>query len=321
MLSPQKNPTGDSQPPPEQPQLASNAKPENPPFFLRQHVLACRQRDVISNWPFPKKYLHLCLSYGIKEVLPPLESHKSALQSIRGVVSSNCAQQEDKADDLFQNKSLGTVVPENERECVLNTEPSLSEISIQYCPSSPPNRSHEREQNETNLSSEVASSSIFICSTGQPSATVSNSRRKKKNGFSPHIGSSSSVIVSTDQPSTSIQTTTTLSSIRQQSRKERRRNGKLKKRTMAAILDVAKPSTLEDLLRIKRLCCVSGDPFELDGEEKKCIIDDENNCESDLTKDNSIEKLEEECEAANLSTQSRQRLVVKFNFSGCKSNV
>ncbi|XP_061995190.1 uncharacterized protein LOC133713080 [Rosa rugosa] len=317
MPSQQKNPPGNSQPLPPQPQLASNhshAQPDKHPFSIRQHVLACRQRDVISNWPFPKKYLHMCLSRGIKEVLPPLESHKSALQSIRGVVSLNCAQQEHEDDHLFRNKSLDTVVQENECECVLNTEPSISEFSIQYCPSSPLNRSHE-----TNLSHEVASSSIFICSTDQPSATIPSSQNK--NGFSPHVASSSSVVVSTDQLSTSIQTTTTLTSIRKLSRKERRRNGKQKKRTMADILDVAKPCTAEDLLRIKRLCCVSSNPLELGGEGTKRIIDDENNCESVLTKDCSSEKLERDCEAANLSMQSRQRLVVKFNFSGRESNV
>lgn len=255
-------------------------------------------------------------------MLPPLESHKSALQSIRGVISLHCAQQEDKDGGLFRNKSLDTVVQENECECVLNTEPSLSELSIQYCPSSPSNRIHDHEENESSLSPEVASSSIIICSTDQPSATVPSSQNK--NSFSPHVASSSSVIVSTDQPSTSIQTTTTLSSIRKMSLKERRCNGKQKKRTMAAILDVAKQSTLEDLLRIKRLCCVSSDPLELGGEtteRTECINDDENNCESDLTKDYSSEKVERDCEAANLSMQSRQRLVVKFNFSGCESNV
>lgn len=278
----------------------------------RQHVLACRQRDVFSNWPFPKKYLHMCLSHGIKEVLPPLESHKSALQSIRGVVSLNCAQQEDKDDDLFRNKSSDTVVQENECECILNTEPSISELSIQH-------RRHEHEENENHFSPEVASSSIIMVSTDQPLTTIPSSQNK--NDFSPHVASSSSVVVSTDQPSTSIQTTTTLTSIRKLSKKERRRNGKQKKRSMADILDVAKPCTLEDLLRIKRLCCVSSNPLELGDEGTECKIDAENNCESDLTKDYSSEKLETDCEAANLSMLSRKRLVVKFKFSGCESNV
>lgn len=287
-------------------------RPSN--FYLltlsRQHVLACRQRDVFSNWPFPKKYLHMCLSHGIKEVLPPLESHKSALQSIRGVVSLNCAQQEDKDDDLFRNRSSDAVVQENECECILNTEPSISELSIRHCPSFPPNCGHEHE---------VASSSIIMVSTDQPLTTIPSSQNK--NDFSPHVASSSSVVVSTDQPSTSIQTTATLTSIRKLSKKERRRNGRQKKRSMADILDVAKPCTLEDLLRIKRLCCVSSNPLELGDEGMECKFDAENNCESDLTKDYSSEKLETDCEAANLSMLSRKRLVVKFKFSGCESNV
>lgn len=319
MLSPQENPPGDSQPLPQLASIHSHAQPDKRPFSVRQHVLACRQRDVFSNWPFPKKYLHMCLSHGIKEVLPPLESHKSALQSIRGVVSSNYAQQEDKDDDLFRNKSSDTVVRKNECDCILNTEPSISELSIQRCPSFPSNHRHEHEENKNQFSPEVGSSSIIMVSTDQHLTTIPS--LQNKNDFSPHVASSSSVVVSTDQPSTSIQTTTTLTSIRKLSKKERRRNGKQKKRSMADILDVAKPCTLEDLLRIKRLCCVSSNPLELGDEVTECKIDAENNCESDLTKDYSSEKLETDCEAANLSMLSRKRLVVKFKFSGCESNV
>ncbi|PNX99074.1 hypothetical protein L195_g022335 [Trifolium pratense] len=50
------------------------------PFSIRQYVLACRQKSVSHSWPFPNKYLQMCLNHGLKDVLPPFESLKVKVQ-------------------------------------------------------------------------------------------------------------------------------------------------------------------------------------------------------------------------------------------------
>lgn len=103
---------------------------------------------------------------------------------------------------------------------------------------------------------------------------------------------------------------------------KKQHKGKHKKWSMASILSVAKPCTSEDLLRIKRLCCVSSAPLEQGGEGIENMIDVRHDCNSDLTKDFSSEKLErDDSEEAKLSMLSGQKIVVKFKFSGCKSDV
>ncbi|XP_008794680.2 uncharacterized protein LOC103710642 [Phoenix dactylifera] len=42
-------------------------------FSIRDYVLNLRSKDVVKNWPFPCKFLQLCLEYDIKDMLPPFE--------------------------------------------------------------------------------------------------------------------------------------------------------------------------------------------------------------------------------------------------------
>ncbi|CAB4294149.1 unnamed protein product [Prunus armeniaca] len=302
MLPQQKNPAGVSQSMHQQTTSNNNLEePDKRPFSIRQYVLACRQKDVFSNWPFPEKYLQMCLNYGISDVLPPLESHNSAIQSLRGAVGLNCTQQDDENVDYSEDKEPDTIEQEIEDECKLysDSEEAVSALSIQHCHLSPSNSSHKHEENKT--------------------------------GFSPH--DASNIMVSTDQPSTPsttipsshlnvIQCNKTLPSSTKPRRMKKQHKGKHKKRSMASILSVAKPCTSEDLLRIKRLCCVSSAPLEQGGEGIENMIDVRHDCNSDLTKDFSSEKLErDDSEEAKLSMLSGQKIVVKFKFSGCKSDV
>ncbi|KAH0981444.1 hypothetical protein GBA52_008621 [Prunus armeniaca] len=187
MLPQQKNPAGVSQSMHQQTTSNNNLEePDKRPFSIRQYVLACRQKDVLSNWPFPEKYLQICLNYGISDVLPPLESHNSAIQSLRGAVGLNCTQQDDENVDYSKDKEPDTIEQEIEDE----------------------------------------------------------------------------------------------------------------------------------------LCCVSSAPLEQGSEGIENMIDVRHDCNSDLTKDFSSEKLErDDSEEAKLSMPSRQKIVVKFKFSSCKSDV
>ncbi|CAJ2631109.1 unnamed protein product [Trifolium pratense] len=64
-------------PPPVSQQMGnSEAADVVKPFSIRQYVLACRQKSVSHSWPFPNKYLQMCLNHGLKDVLPPFESLK-----------------------------------------------------------------------------------------------------------------------------------------------------------------------------------------------------------------------------------------------------
>ncbi|GMH18638.1 hypothetical protein Nepgr_020479 [Nepenthes gracilis] len=50
------------------------APADTKPFCLRRYVLISRQKDLSQSWPFPEKYLKMCLRHGIVDVLPPFES-------------------------------------------------------------------------------------------------------------------------------------------------------------------------------------------------------------------------------------------------------
>lgn len=155
MLPQQKNPAGVSQSMHQQTTSNNNLEePDKRPFSIRQYVLACRQKDVFSNWPFPEKYLQMCLNYGISDVLPPLESHNSAIQSLRGAVGLNCTQQDDENVDYSEDKEPDTIEQEIEDECKLysDSEEAVSALSIQHCRLSPSNSSHKHEENKTGFS-------------------------------------------------------------------------------------------------------------------------------------------------------------------------
>ncbi|KAL9444825.1 hypothetical protein AB3S75_017916 [Citrus x aurantiifolia] len=55
-----------------------------PKFSIRDYVFTSRSKDIKKNWPFSLKNLQLCLKHGVKEVLPPFQTHSAVkTQSIR----------------------------------------------------------------------------------------------------------------------------------------------------------------------------------------------------------------------------------------------
>ncbi|AES63041.2 hypothetical protein MTR_1g116100 [Medicago truncatula] len=49
---------------------------DDKPFSIRRYVLASRHKSIFHSWPFPEKYLQICLNHGLKDILPPFESLK-----------------------------------------------------------------------------------------------------------------------------------------------------------------------------------------------------------------------------------------------------
>ncbi|KAM0932331.1 hypothetical protein DsansV1_C46g0241671 [Dioscorea sansibarensis] len=50
---------------------------EPPNFSIRDYVFNLRNEDIKKNWPFPQKFLQVCLKHDVKDLLPPFESHCS----------------------------------------------------------------------------------------------------------------------------------------------------------------------------------------------------------------------------------------------------
>ncbi|KAL1154408.1 hypothetical protein V6Z11_A09G239000 [Gossypium hirsutum] len=61
--------------------INAETKPGSRPFSLRQFVVDARRKDIFQCWPFPKKYLQVCLKYGITNVLPPFELYHVSFEN------------------------------------------------------------------------------------------------------------------------------------------------------------------------------------------------------------------------------------------------
>ncbi|KAF7837076.1 uncharacterized protein G2W53_005558 [Senna tora] len=40
-------------------------------FSIREYVVGWREKDIVKSWPFPEKYLQMCVDHGVRNVLPP----------------------------------------------------------------------------------------------------------------------------------------------------------------------------------------------------------------------------------------------------------
>ncbi|KAK8709502.1 hypothetical protein V6N13_060517 [Hibiscus sabdariffa] len=81
------------------------AEADSKPFSIRQFVADTRRKDIIHCWPFPKKYLQICLKYGISNVLPPFEPCiNPTTQAMNENVGWTCSDQQHKDHVPFENK-------------------------------------------------------------------------------------------------------------------------------------------------------------------------------------------------------------------------
>ncbi|XVF29255.1 hypothetical protein REPUB_Repub15cG0105300 [Reevesia pubescens] len=81
---------------------------DNPPFSIRQFVVATRRKDIFQCWPFPQKYLQICLKYGISNILPPFETCKTAIETTTETGGLACSQQ-DQEHVSSENKVRDTL--------------------------------------------------------------------------------------------------------------------------------------------------------------------------------------------------------------------
>ncbi|PPR85051.1 hypothetical protein GOBAR_AA35659 [Gossypium barbadense] len=83
----------------------AETKPGSRPFSLRQFVVDARRKDIFQCWPFPKKYLQVCLKYGITNVLPPFEPCiNQTTQAMNKNIGQTCSDQQCKDHVSFENK-------------------------------------------------------------------------------------------------------------------------------------------------------------------------------------------------------------------------
>ncbi|KAK8709505.1 hypothetical protein V6N13_060520 [Hibiscus sabdariffa] len=81
------------------------AEADSKPFSIRQFVADTRRKAIILCWPFPKKYLQICLKYGISNVLPPFEPCiNPTTQATDENVGWSCSDQQHKDHVSFENK-------------------------------------------------------------------------------------------------------------------------------------------------------------------------------------------------------------------------
>ncbi|PON66882.1 hypothetical protein PanWU01x14_106680 [Parasponia andersonii] len=271
------------------------------PFSIRQYVLASRQKDMFQSWPFPEKYLHICLKHGINNVLPPLEPHHLAIQSLRrSHRRSNCSQQnKENVGGSYQEIHQITVEQEKllKEGCNLNSEETVSKICNPDFHLSFSYNTYEHEENDPQLSSDVASANMV--SRDQPSTNIPSSLHVR-------------------DPCDKIMNSTKRLWLK---RKRHKGKGKHKKKSIVDVLAVAKPCTPEKLCIINSLCNgLRNWPLEDSTAGTKQITKVERSCESELTEEglNDKHQADDSVDADN-NMLGRKGLVVKFKFSGCSS--
>ncbi|KAI9115085.1 hypothetical protein K1719_014098 [Acacia pycnantha] len=188
-------------------------------FSIRQYVLACRQKGLVQSWPFPEKYLKMCLDRGLRNVLPPF-----------GLSSSN---NNNSVSESSSHNNNGIIIPNLNDPC--DDEVHDDDKNVEFLKSESPHHQHvlleQKEQNIVNLSD-----------SGLLSNNEHRSKAIQEDGMiSPAdlVNQSSQIIVKCSSKSSG-------------KLDRRRRKGRCKKRSMADILAKAKHCTLEEINRIKQ---------------------------------------------------------------------
>ncbi|KAK6255302.1 hypothetical protein QQP08_012213 [Theobroma cacao] len=193
------------------------------PFSIRQFVEATRRKDVFLCWPFQQKHLHICLKYGISNVLPPFEPCNPAIRTTEETVGLMCSQQNEE-NVSFENKVRDVIVQE---QLIKDECNSFYDEVLLKAPCHDFLKSHlddsSKHKDESNLSFDYTSN--VIAPLNRQSSSIE--------------GSDLNV-----HPRTN-----TLSSKRLR-HKQRKYKWRQKKRSMLDILAKAKPCTLEDLYKL-----------------------------------------------------------------------
>ncbi|XP_061357964.1 uncharacterized protein LOC133302227 [Gastrolobium bilobum] len=216
MMSQQQNPATVSQSLLQQTGSEADIKP----FSIRQYVLASRHRSILHSWPFPEKYLQMCLNRGLRDVLPPFGRQTSLAESLKGCSNSMLLRNDSKEVDCCKTEEHHLIEhPQNiKNECDLFSDGERYKVTTNHnrdCPSS-----HE-EGNQHNCGVSVNLSQSADTFTLPSSVNV-------------HKNSSSLALSKVTKD------------------KRRRRRGRCKKRSMVDILAVARHCTLEEIYRMNK---------------------------------------------------------------------
>ncbi|KAI4344861.1 hypothetical protein L6164_012048 [Bauhinia variegata] len=238
-----------------------NSAADVKPFSIRQYVLASRQRNLLNSWPFPEKYLHLCLNHGLKDVLPPMELLTTLAESLKSSSNLNCPQ-----DD-------------NHRKI---QEPDLIE--------------HEQQNVKTEF--DLFSRDEKSKATGQKIPISHEDGRHHVCNFSNMISPEEDIFTKPSSGYVHKKSLTMTNSSKTTKHKWRRRKGRhcTKKKSMAEILAAAKYCTVEDLQMINKFCYIES---EIEGCHQMGPL--EYNSRSEITDEGSNRKAEsDEHEVANV---------------------
>lgn len=193
-------------------------------LLSRQFVGATRRKDIFHCWPFPPKYLQICLKYGISNVLPPLEPSHPTIKITTETVGLTCSHQQDQENVSFENKARDLIVPDKLIEDECNSYYEVLRAPCHDCLNSHLDDSCTLKD-ESNLSSDYTSN-VDPVQVNQQSSSAQGSH------------------LYVDQRINTV-------FHRRSGHKQIKRKGRQKKRSMVDILAKAKPRTLEDLYRIR----------------------------------------------------------------------
>ncbi|GAV69373.1 hypothetical protein CFOL_v3_12874 [Cephalotus follicularis] len=72
-----------------------------PNFSIRDYVCSSRSKDIKKNWPFSLKSLQLCLTHGVKDVLPPFQPLNTVRnQSIKGSTVESSSLEKENVENV-----------------------------------------------------------------------------------------------------------------------------------------------------------------------------------------------------------------------------
>ncbi|KAL4289385.1 hypothetical protein AHAS_Ahas19G0380900 [Arachis hypogaea] len=287
MSSHQQNPPADSKS--LQQEMGSektNAEADVKPFSIRQYALAWRHRSIFHSWPFPERYLHMCLSRGIdiRDVLPPLFSPQTCEdESLKGCSSKNLIHSHgnngDDSKDGFEFCKTNSNIKNNDYGTSFHDDEEGNNDN-QYNNCIVPVPDNVAEDDEV-LDIQPISSSIHVHKTSpRPTMASLLSNKGVKD-------------------------------------KRRRRRGRCKKRSMADILADARHCTVEEIYRMNKFyyaAAIEGShqqqlqmgPYSENDEVKGCHEG----------KDGSEDDYEHQ-----LGLTGKGTLLLKFKLNACNNNV
>ncbi|KAJ1400236.1 hypothetical protein SESBI_29796 [Sesbania bispinosa] len=267
------------------------------PLAHRQYVSAWRQKNISGNWPFPEKYLQMCVERGIKDVLPPFEPQKTSLAE-PFIVSSN----------------------------LMHSQNGNNSKDAEFCKTEEQQNALIKEHHPQNIKNEC---NLFSHGEGDKDTTNQSQDyfpSSHEEGNQPHYGNvsvnlsqSQSVDTLPSPPIHAHKSSPTLEVYKNKAKKEKRKRGrrKCKKRTMEDILAEAKHCTIEESYR---KFCYNETVAESKGSQQMVPLENVPH-DHQMGEDSSRKGGSEIHQGANNADMTgKGPLLIKFKLNGCNVN-